>query len=522
MYAEPEQRLTRAQLGMLLATAGLLVFIFWAPLVRLAANWVSRPEYSHGMVIPFISAYLIWSRREALKKIRFDGSWAGVGLVLLGAILWLAGELSAIYAVTQFALVIVIAGLTLSLVGLRGFGPLVVPILLLFLIIPLPRFLYENFSSQMQLVSSELGVAMLRLFGVSVFLEGNVIDLGHFSMQVVEACDGLRYLFPMMALALVIAYFVRGGVIFKATIFLLSVPITVAMNSLRIAMIGLFADFGNTALAEGILHDLQGWALFMVSAAILLTIIRLVTARREGVNSLADAFDFDAEPAETGRSSERAAAYRRTPLQFLVAVVFIVASAAAAAAMPTRVEYPPEREYCFLFPMELGGWRGRREVMESLYFDKLKLDDYVLADYLSVNNRPVNFYLAYYDSQRKGESVHSPKACLPGGGWRLESFGKHWLDVGGESRPVNRAIISKGDDHQVVYYWFKQRDRWLTNEFAVKWYLLVDSLLRNRTDGAMVRLVTPAESDAQVALADQSLEELALLVDAELSRFVPD
>ena len=522
MFVESQFRMSRALWGLLLLATGMLLIVFWAPIVRLVVNWMTRPEYSHGLVIPLVSAYLIWQRRDVLQKIRFEGSWLGVAIVVAGSLLWLIGELSAIYAVTQFALVVVIAGLALSLVGVNGFRPLFVPVLLLFLTIPLPRFLYENFSSQMQLLSSEIGVAILRMLGVSVFLEGNVIDLGHFSMQVVEACDGLRYLFPMMTLALVIAYFFKGRIWQKALIFLLSIPITIGMNSLRIAMIGLFADFGNTALAEGMLHDVQGWVLFMLSSALLLAIIWLMTMRRPGVRSFADVFDLGPRAGDTVSSVSTRETSRRTPLQFVIAVTLLLFSTGAALAMPSRAELVPDREFCFLFPMNLGDWAGRREVMESLYFDKLKLDDYVLADYVSVDGRPVNFYLAYYDSQRKGESVHSPKACLPGGGWELETFGRHWIDVDGSGKPVNRAVIRKGNERQIVYYWFKQRDRWLTNEFSVKWYLLIDSLIRNRTDGALVRLVTPASDSDDIAEADDSLGEMASLIDAHLARFVPD
>lgn len=521
MYAEPENRINPVLVGLLLVSIATLAVIFWSPILRLVANWLTRPEYSHGLVIPLVSGYLVWQRRDLLERIRFEGSWAGVAIVVAGTLLWLVGELSAIYAVTQFALVVVIGGLVLSLVGAAGFRPLFVPILLLFLMIPLPRFLYENFSSKMQLVSSELGVAMLRLAGVSVYLEGNVIDLGHFSMQVVEACDGLRYLFPMMTLALVIAYFFKGTLWQKALIFFLSIPITIGMNSLRIAMIGLFADFGNTSLAEGMLHDLQGWVLFMISAALLLAFIKLMTMRRPGVQSLGDVFDLGSGPSSRNAAAAQKS-HGKTPLQFVVAVALLTVGAVSAVAMPARPEAIPDREFCFLFPMELGSWQGRREVMESLYFDKLQLDDYVLADYLSADGRPVNFYMAYYDSQRKGESVHSPRACLPGGGWEMETLGRHFIDAEGRTKPVNRAIIRKGNERQIVYYWFKQRNRWLTNEFAVKWYLLVDSLWRNRTDGALVRLVTPASDSADIDRADEKLRELALLVDDQLSRFVPD
>src|SRR6185436_18948115 len=145
-----------------------------------------------------------------------------------------------------------IAGVVLATVGMGAFRRLWAPVVMLLLAIPLPAFFYNNLSSQLQLVSSALGVWLIRLFGISVYLSGNVIDLGHFQMQVVEACDGLRYLFPLMTLGFIVAYFFRAPLWQRLAVFASSVPLTIVMNSVRIAMIGVFADLGNTALAEGL------------------------------------------------------------------------------------------------------------------------------------------------------------------------------------------------------------------------------------------------------------------------------
>ena len=112
----------------------------------------------------------------------------------------------------------------------------------------------------------------------------------------------------------------------------------------------------------------------------------------------------------------------------------------------------------------------------------------------------VNLYIAYYNSQRKGEAVHSPRACLPGGGWQLSDFdqrtpGRHQID--GRPLRVNRTLIALGGQRQLVYYWFQQRGRVITNEFVVKWYLFWDAITRHRTDGALVRLITAVTARQQ-------------------------
>src|SRR5262249_54456539 len=153
----------------------------------------------------------------------------------------------------------------------------------------------------------------------------------------------------------------------------------------------------------------------------------------------------------------------------------------------------------------------------------LKLDDYVLADFvhdgvdgaavpsaLPGAGVPVNLYVAYYASQRTGQSAHSPRSCLPGGGWNILDFGQHEVPgVAGNGSPlhVNRAVVQYGADRQLVYYWFQERGRNITNEYLVKWYLVEDALLRNRTDGALVRLITPLRTNEPVSAADDRLAQ---------------
>jgi EpsI family protein len=131
----------------------------------------------------------------------------------------------------------------------------------------------------------------------------------------------------------------------------------------------------------------------------------------------------------------------------------------------------------------------------------------------------VNLYIAYYRSQRKGQSAHSPRTCIPGGGWEITALEERKIDSArpGDPLTVNRAVIQRGTDKQVVYYWFQQRGRILTNEYLVKFYLFWDALTKNRTDGALVRLTAPVskgenESDADRLLGDFAKEIRPLLV----------
>jgi EpsI family protein len=200
-------------------------------------------------------------------------------------------------------------------------------------------------------------------------------------------------------------------------------------------------------------------------------------------------------------------------------------AAAGSVALSQRTETLPDRKSFTSFPMRIGEWQGQRVPMDKSIIYAIKVDDWLMNNYLRPDDYAfVNLYIAYYASQRKGASAHSPRSCIPGGGWTIEKIDERTvLGVlsGGGDLAVNRAIITKGEDTQIVYYWFQQRDRLLTNEYLVKWYLFWDAVYLNRTDGALVRVMTPVLKGEDVAQADQRLVDLIQSVFPRLDPYFP-
>ncbi|HSV72112.1 MAG TPA: VPLPA-CTERM-specific exosortase XrtD [Methylibium sp.] len=519
----PVWRLPPAQWALLALAVAAAVAVFLPGLRFMVANWEQVEEYSYGYFIPVIAALLIWQKSAALRQHELRGSWGGLPLLALALALGVVGEFSAIRLFGQYGFVVALFGLSVCLLGWRGTRIIAVPLAILCFMIPLPQFVLRELSQQLQLLSSQLGVALIRQFGISVFLEGNVIDLGSYKLQVVEACSGLRYLFPLMVLGFLAAYCFQGAWWKRALIFASTVPLTILINSLRIGLIGVTVEHWGSAMAEGLLHDFEGWFMFMLCIVLLLAEMSLLARLGGRGVKLHSVFGFDL-PDPVARDA--AVAYRRVRAPLPAAGLLLCAAAAASLWAPEPVMQRPERGALADFPMAIdGGWQGRRDRLAPDVLATLALSDHLIANYARDGDPWVNLYVAYYASQSSGESTHSPRTCIPGGGWSIVAIDELSLDgapAAAAPLPVNRVLIQRGEERQLVYYWFQQRGRRLTDELSVKWFILHDSIASKRSDGALIRLVTPVSRDEDMLAAERRIGAFAAALQPLLSDYVPE
>lgn len=488
----------------------------------LLRQW-EAPEYGYAYMLPAIVAFLIWQKKDLLERLEFTGGWPGLLLLLVALGISWVGEQSAVHAISQYGLLIAIFGGAWALVGGQVFRQLFMPLAILALAIPLPGFLYQSLSNELQLISSQIGVAVIRLFGISVYLEGNVIDLGTYKLQVVEACSGLRYLFPLMTLGFIAAYFFKVAIWKRVLVFVSTIPITVLMNSFRIGVIGVLVEYWGVSMAEGFLHDFEGWVIFMACMGVLLLEMWLLAMIGRDSRPLWQVFGIELPPPTP---KDAVVTKRSTPLPAYASLAAVAAMAAYTVIAPAREDVIPERMDFTQFPMALGDWHGRTEVMEQIYVDALNFDDYLLAQYRNPDKgTEVGLYIGYYGIQRADKVPHSPAACLPSGGWLVTERGQRVIDgvsINGTPLVVNRFVIEQKGVRQLVYYWFQQRGRVVASEYLVKWYLLVDSIGKGRSDGALVRYTTLIGPSESVEDADKRLVDYAGHVAPILGDYVPD
>ncbi|MBD9357547.1 VPLPA-CTERM-specific exosortase XrtD [Methylomonas albis] len=500
----------------------LLCVVFRDSLIEMATTWTNVEEYSHGFFIPVITIYLLWARRGELVLVQaFKASLPGLIVIGIGLILFILGGLATIKTMEQYAFLVVLTGMFACAFGMRGLRVGAIPLLFLIFMVPFPSFILNNLSSKLQLISSWLGVEFIRACDIMVYLEGNVIDLGSYKLQVVDACSGLRYLFPLASLAFLCAYLFKGPFWQKLLIFLSSMPLTIFMNSFRIGVIGVLVDNWGTEMAEGFLHDFEGWAVFLLCMLLLfieMWVFSRISGRKLAMGELVQI------PEEWSHTARREIVVVLNKSVFAVLLLLCI-GAGASEIFKGREDIIPERKAFLTFPTKLGSWQGRNDYLTQFYLNELKLTDYVIVNFMQPETRnSVNFYSAYYQSQRKGAAVHSPRSCIPGDGWQISSFEQREfadLQLDGQALQVNRAIIQKGESRQLVYFWFQQRGRMITNEYMVKWYLFYDAITMNRTDGALIRLVTPVDKVEDIAVADQRLHLFLKDLLPELPAYLP-
>jgi exosortase D (VPLPA-CTERM-specific) len=482
---------TFALLGGLLTLSTILVLLTARDgLQNLFERWTQEEEYGYGFVIVGLVPLFIWNNWHLVAG-RGEGSrLPGFFILLLGQILAVLSVLGESFFLEQVALIVSLLGIALSAFGIRShrlFLPLAV---LLFLTIPLPYTLQAMLTIKLQLLSTNIGVAIIQLLGIPVFVDGNIIDLGVYKLQVAEACSGLRYLLPLIGISYLVAYLYKAAFWKKVIVVASAAPITIAINSFRIAMTAALVNRFGIEMAEGFLHQFEGWIVFLLGILLLACIIVALEGFSIAKVELQPLF-------RRSRLASKGFPGFTAMVPVLIAFCVCLATFAASTSIAdaARSLPPPTRKSFIDFPTQLGGWTvDAKSIQSQQIVNELKSTDGYFADFTARATAPtVNLFVAYYDSLSKNAAIHSPRVCLPGSGWEFSSFQERKFNelIPGVSGTYNDVVIQKGTQKILMFYWYQQRQRHTADEFAMKYYLLVDSLLQSRKDGALVRIFTP-------------------------------
>jgi exosortase len=274
LYTSLATRVSRPQLNRViipLAILALLVLgLYHKILLRLVEHWYTDPDYSHGFLVPLLALYFVWERRQQLSMLPLTPQKAGIGLLGLGLLLLVLGSAGAELYLQRTSLIIVIAGLVLLLLGKSYLRALAFPIAFLLFMVPLPAIVVNTIAFPLQLFAAKTAAFCLYNFGIPVLREGNVIALATTTLEVAEACSGIRSLQALLALGTVYAYFTQSSMWKRWTLVLLSIPIAIVANAFRVSGTGILAHYWGAQAAEGFYHTFSGWLIFLVAFVLLL------------------------------------------------------------------------------------------------------------------------------------------------------------------------------------------------------------------------------------------------------------
>jgi EpsI family protein len=209
-------------------------------------------------------------------------------------------------------------------------------------------------------------------------------------------------------------------------------------------------------------------------------------------------------------------------VRFAVAAILLVATLSLLMARD-REEVLPPRSELVSFPSSIGQWQGKDLETSAQLAESLGPGEFLLRDYVNQEQRTAaSLYIAYFPSQRTGDTIHSPKNCLPGAGWIPAETSHSWIDQpGGKKIEVNRILVTKGAERALVLYWYQAHGRVTPSEYGAKYYLVADAMRMNRSDGALVRIITFMKNGESVAKAEATAIGFSQLVSPLLDSYIP-
>ena len=486
----------------------LIALLYASILVRLILQWNRVPNFQHGIFVPIFALYILWQDRKRLAAITPAPSWAGLPVVMLGLLALVVGDLGAEIFLQRLSLLILLAGLIILFHGRKFFRAVLFPWAFLFLMIPIPILLMNRVTFPLQLLAASLSTGMLELV-TAVHREGNRIMLASGELDVAEACSGIRSLLTLVTLAVVYGYLVETRKWVRVALVCLAVPIAVAANCARVLVEGILVQVGYIDATKGVPHTIAGLVVFAVALIMLFAVHRLILLiwKSGPVAPQSLVPSTDQSPA---RIPEKAG-----PFRLGIVALLMLGTAIGLQAHSNREKV----RHVNSLTSQINDWKGTDVPISQKELDILGPGEYLQREYINAGDeqRWINLFIPFFPSQRAGDKIHSPEHCLVGAGWIPISRERIQLArPDGLSIPVNRYVILKSGERLLVLYWFQAHGRVVASEWLAEYYLISDSIHMHRSDGGMVRLMTPmldgeSADDAQVRIMKFGSQLLPLL-----------
>lgn len=250
--------------------------LYYQIIFYMVKDWYNDSNYSHGFLIPFISAYIIWKNKEKISRIKIKEDSLGFLIILVGLVLYILGVTGAEFFTMRFSMIPVMLGIVYCLCGREMAKNVLVPVGFLVCMIPIPSILFNVVAFPLKLFAANIATNVIQFLSIPVVRDGNIIHLTDMTLEVADACSGIRSLMSMIALGVAYAYLFQNSVIKRLILVLFIVPITITANVVRVTGTGILSHYVGPAAAQGFFHEFAGIFIFMVAFAMFIAVAAIL------------------------------------------------------------------------------------------------------------------------------------------------------------------------------------------------------------------------------------------------------
>jgi exosortase D (VPLPA-CTERM-specific) len=504
------------------AATVLLIFVaaYWLPLKSMVHIWMGSEDYSYGFIIPVISAYIIWEKRADLQRVRILSSWKILPILVLMVALSIYGILGSSGNISMPAIPLLLILFTAFIFGIDAVKTLMLPLAFLIFMIPLPAVIERTLGMFLKSISTKLGGAFISACNISVHVSGNIIDLGTSQLQVVDACNGMRFLFPLMALGVVYAYFFERVTWKRIFCVIATLPIAVLTNGLRIGITGVLTNYFGKGAAEGFFHDFEGWVMFMVAFIFIFLLGRILRffPPRHVQPPIAKCNSVSGRSVERGvQHTRQGAFYVSIALLAVVGALSLSTSALPAVKIQGGISG---------FPLTFGEWQGRSEYVDPKIVEASGAEESFSGEYANSKNKQVSLYVGYRSTAflETENFFHSPTVCLPSSGWEVISTTTRKISgvpIFGEL-PVTEMLVDNMGNKLLVYFWFQTKSRATYDKNINRFHLTLHAISRENTYDLFMRPITQISKDESKTDAEARMDNYVRDMLVAMNAFLKD
>lgn len=485
----------------------IFIVLYTNVIIQIVNTWFNREDYSHGLLIPFISLYFIWSKKEELQRtIVAPQIWSGLIITLSAGILLLLGNIGSVVMAQEISLLLILPGLVLMLLGTQFLRTLALPISYLIFMAPILDEILSRIRWPFQLIAAKLSGILLNVLGIPVFQHRQYLELPNISLEVAEACSGVNFFIAILAIAVPLAYFTQERRSRRIMLIAFAIIIGILTNTLRVTLIGIYTFNGGTDV-HGPLHVFQGLFVSVVGF-IFLFITAWVFAKFSPSRTMSAPTEKKETPLNPGydlKKINHASFVAMGALLTLAGVLFLH----EPKPVPLKMDLVK-------FPFLLKQWEGVDDVSRAVSLNITGADSVISRIYRHTDGGELSVSIGYFQSQKQGRELID---------YRFEKLYKkaEQIPLMTDQQAlihINKTVFTDGAKKYLAIYWYDLNGRIVADRYKAKLITIMDGLIHNRTNGALVVVSRNVNEIDSVTALNTELEFAKALIPT-LSDYLP-